>query len=225
VTRTRAEFGLGKSRKDRRNLPPSGESANKRASTPRPKPPPALLVPDPLEEPAEEGAAGPAGRGVIPPLGALPVRDLSRPSPRPPERPPEASRASVSAQNRCAAAAFADAIAMSAPSPAATAGGPRTPWAPGAPGATLAGTARASGCSHAAVFVGAPSPRSASPCSAPGMPTVARPSAPRGAPDPDTGVGADVPVAGTTAGIAPVSGVDVGSGAPGTGAPSAGSGA
>ena len=68
MTSTRAEFGLGKSRMERRSLPPSGESANRRARTPSSKPP-AALAPNPPEERAGEGiVAGAAGMGTVPPL-------------------------------------------------------------------------------------------------------------------------------------------------------------
>src|SRR3712207_2115170 len=96
---TRAEFGVGKSGKLRRSLPPSGERASKRARMPRPKPPPPL-APNPPEEPAEEGAAGPVGRGAEPPLGILlpPQATLRPPSESSP--PAERSRAaSVSAHD------------------------------------------------------------------------------------------------------------------------------
>jgi hypothetical protein len=196
---TRAEFGLGKSGKDRRNLPPSGERASKMARMPRPKPP-AALAPNPPEEPAEEGAAGPVGKGADPPFGALPPEATLRPSE---SSPPERSRASVSAQDACAAA-------MRAPSPATTSGGPRTPQALGA---SLVGTAKAPGRPHAGVFIAAGSP------SVGGRPIVARLSAPPGAPNAAPGTGDDVPAAGS----APVTGVNIGSGASGAGAPPTGS--
>ena len=67
MTSTRAEFGLGKSRMERRSLPPSGESANRRARTAKPHL--SLSPPNPPEELAGEGAvAGPKGKGTVPPL-------------------------------------------------------------------------------------------------------------------------------------------------------------
>jgi hypothetical protein len=205
---TRAELGLrmlGQCRKSRR---PSGERARSSARTPRLKPPPPPLDPNPLEEePVEVGAAG--SRGVDPPLGALAPGATPRPSVG---SPPERSRASVSAQDTCAAAMRALRTSI----PAATAGGPRTPQALDT---ALAGTAKAPARSHAKeVFVAAVSSRSeggklyvvASP-----------PSALRGAPNAATGAGDDVPAAG----IAAVNGGadDIGPGATGTGAPSPGS--
>jgi hypothetical protein len=199
---TRAEFGLGKSGKDRRNLPPSGERTSKRARMPRPKPP-AALAPNPPEEPAEEGAAGPVGKGADPPFGALPSEATLRPSER---SPPERSRVSVSAQDACAAA-------MRAPSSATTVGGPRTPQALDA---SLVGTAKAPGRPHAGVFIAAGSrPEGGRPI------VVARLSGPRGAPNVASGTGDDVPAAGN----APVTGANIGSGASGAGAPPTGSSA
>lgn len=126
---TRAEFGLRMSREWRKSLLPSGERARSTARTPTPKPPAAPpLAPNPpeeLEEPAEKGAPGAAGRGAAPePL-------LGR------------SRASVSAQTSCATAA------MRAPSPAAMEGGPRMPKA--FIKASLGATAKAPGRSHVEV--------------------------------------------------------------------------
>lgn len=198
---TRAEFGLGKSCKLRRSLPPSSERASKRARIPRPKPP-AALVPNPPEEPAEEGAAGPVGKGADPPFGALPPEATLRPSEG---SPPERSRVSASAQDAWAAA-------MRAPSPATTVGGPRTPQALDA---ALVGTAKAPGRSHAGVFIAAGSPSEG------GKPIVASPSVPRGVPNAATGTGDDVPAAGN----APVTGANSGSGATGAGAPPTGSSA
>jgi hypothetical protein len=208
MARTRAELGLrmlGECRKSRR---PSGERARSSARTPRPRP--LALDPNPLEEePVEVGAAG--SRGVDPPLGALAPGATPRPSVG---SPPERSRASVSAQDTCAAAMRALRTSI----PAATAGGPRTPQALDT---ALAGTAQAPVRSHAKeAFAVAGAPRSEG-----GKPSVVArlPSAPRGALNAPTGAGDEVPAAG----IAAVNGGadDIGPGATGTGAPSPGSSA
>jgi hypothetical protein len=197
---TRAELGLrmlGECRKSRR---PSGERARSSARTPKPKPP--ALDPNPLDvEPAEEGAAG--SSGVDPPLSGLAPEATPRPSV---DSPPERNPSSVSAQDMCAA--------MRAPSPTATAGGPRTPQALDT---ALAGTANVPARFHAKeAFAVAGAPRSEG-----GKPSVVArlPSAPRGALNAPTGAGDEVPAAG----IAAVSGGpdDIGPGA--TGAPPPGS--
>jgi hypothetical protein len=203
----RAELGLRMLGECRRSRRPSGERARSSARTPRLKPPPPPLDPNPLEEePVEVGAAG--SSGVDPPLGALAPKATPRPSVG---SPPEWSPASVWAQDMCAAA-------MRALSPAATAGGPRTPQALDT---ALAGTANAPVRSHAKeAFAVASASRSEG-----GKPSVdARlPSAPRGTPEAAPGAGDEVPAAG----IAAESGGadDIGPGAAGTGAPPPGSSA
>ncbi len=204
MARTRAEVGLRKSREERKSRPPNGESASTRAKTPRPKPP-AALAPNPLEEPAEEGAAGPVGRGAAPPFGdpgepapeALPRRVSTRGDP-----PAVMIRASVWVW----AAAMRAPRAPSASSPVTTAGGPCTSQA--LDDATLLGaTARAPGSSH---LKDLKEPLAAAAGSEGDKPivVVARLLAPRGVPNLATGAGED-PVPAT--GIAPGTGADTGS--------------
>ena len=210
---TRAEFGLRNSREKRTSLPPNGERPNRMARAAKAPPPTPGPEASPLEEAAEEGAAGLRGRGADPPCEALPPDATLRPSGSAPE---ESSRPSISAQKRsCAAAAAAAAVrAMRLPSPddATAAGLPLRPQVFDT--LSLVATSRGvAGRSHAKeAFAAAAGSRPEG-----GKPIVARPpSTPPGAPNAATGAGNDGPAAG----IAPVTGgADIGPEATGASPP------
>ena len=204
---TRAEFGLRNSREKRTSLPPNGERPNRMARAAKAPPPTPGPEASPLEEAAEEGAAGLRGRGADPPCEALPPDATLRPSGSAPE---ESSRPSISAQKRSCAAAVR---AMRLPSPDdATAAGPLRPQVFDT--LSLLATSRGvAGRSHAKeAFAAAAGSRPEG-----GKPIAARPpSAARGAPKAAaTGAANDVPAAG----IAPLTGGGADIGPEASGAP------
>lgn len=154
MARTKAEFGLRKSRERDRSLPPSGDRARSRAKAPTPRPP-EEPIPRPPEDPAgaARGAAGPGNNGGAR-YGLPPLKDaLSDNSSCPLAR----SRASVSAQELETSSAGVTPPSVGTTRAEATrwvaaSGGPRTPSPP-----TLAsriGTVEPENRAHAGVFVG-----------------------------------------------------------------------
>jgi hypothetical protein len=155
MARTRAEFGLRKSRERDRSLPPSGDRASSRAKATKPTPP-EEPVPSPPEDPAgaARGAAGPGNNGGAR-YGPPPLKDALRDTS---SCPLARNRASVSAHELETSSA-----GITSPSVGTTraeamrwvaklSGGPRTPSTPML--ASPIGTAEPEDRAHAGVFVG-----------------------------------------------------------------------